>query len=120
MADVVQMTVVDSLEYLDKYLTGVILCELSFLVQMLIKLPSFKETTLLTKLLSDQVKKAVIFVGFIKFHDVGVIKLFEYLNLGDELVEVAHIGFRDLLDGTVGVFLGQHFGFVDGAVCPLA
>ncbi len=120
MTDAVQVAVVDSLKDLHKYLAGIVLCELPFLVQMLVKLPSFKETTLITKLLSDQVKEAVIFVGFIKFHNVGVVKLFEDLYFADELIKVAHVSLGNLLDGSVGIFLGQHFGLVDCAVCPFS
>ena len=62
----------------------------------------------------------VIFVGLIKFHNVGVVEFLEDFYLGNELIEVADVGFSDFLDCAVGVFFGEEFGLVDGAVCAFA
>ncbi len=49
-----------------------------------------------------------------------MVEFLEDFNFGDELIEVAHVGFGDFLDRAVGLFLGEQFGFVDGAVCAFA
>jgi hypothetical protein len=49
-----------------------------------------------------------------------VVEFLEDFNFGDELIEVAHVGLGDFLDCAVGFFLGEQFGFVDGAVCAFA
>ncbi len=49
MADILKMTIVDSLKHLHKDLSGIILCKLSFLIEMLIKLAAFEETELTKK-----------------------------------------------------------------------
>jgi hypothetical protein len=46
MANIVEMAIVDGLKHLDKDLSGIILCKLSFLIEMLIKLAAFEETEL--------------------------------------------------------------------------
>ncbi len=120
MANIVEMTIVDGLKHLDKDLSGIILCKLSFLIEMLIKLAAFEETELTKNLLCDKVEIAIIFIGLIKFHNVGVVEFLEDFNLGNELIEVADVGFRDFLDCAVGVFFGEEFGLVDGAVCAFA
>lgn len=116
MADVMKMAIVYGLEHLYKYLPGLVLCKLSFLVQMLIQLPTFKETTLTIKLLSNQVKKTVILVSFIKLHNVGMIQFLENINLSDKLIQVSYIRLGDLLDCSISVFLGEHFSLVNCAI----
>lgn len=49
-----------------------------------------------------------------------MVELLEDFYFGDELIEVADVGFSDFLDCAVGVFLGEELGLVDGAVCAFA
>jgi hypothetical protein len=49
-----------------------------------------------------------------------VVEFLEDFYLGNELIEVADVGFSDFLDCAVGVFLGEELGLVDGAVCAFA
>ncbi len=49
-----------------------------------------------------------------------MVEFLEDFYLGNELIEVADVGFSDFLDCAVGVFLGEELGLVDGAVCAFA
>lgn len=53
MANIVEMTIVDGLEHLHKDLSGIVLCKLSFLIEMLIKLSAFEQTISTKNLLCD-------------------------------------------------------------------
>ncbi len=49
-----------------------------------------------------------------------MVEFLQDFYFGDELIEVADVGFRDFLDCAIGVFLGEELGLVDGAVCAFA